>query len=213
MGRAPRQNGPGIYHVGARGVRRAAIFEDDVDYRRFEALLGDLAKDGGWIFHAWCQMPNHYHLMVETTEPDLSTGMHRLNWRFALWFNDRHGYEGHVFDRRFYSEVVESNAHFLELARYVVLNPVRARLCSHPREWRFSSYARTHTDRLMGQFGSAQAEARQRYERFVAAGVRSRRVDVPGTRTRLDQPKPYVPANRSARRRTSSAAGRPTTLR
>jgi putative transposase len=223
MGRAPRLNlVDGLYHITARGVRREAIYEDGLDYRRFRAFFELIADELGWICHAYCQMPNHYHLLLETPLPNLSAGLQRLNWRHALWFNWRHGYTGHLFESRFHSELIESDAHFLESARYVVLNPVRAGLCRHPGEWPFSSYRSTlasGTDvplaasRLLGQFGTDPIRARARYEAFVAEGVASRRVQVPGTRTRPDQPKPYVPAKRSDRIRTSSAAGRPTTFR
>jgi putative transposase len=213
MGRAPRPNvNDGIYHVGSRGVRRSRIYTDEVDYGRFRDVFALVSRELGWICHTSCQMPNHYHLVLETPEPNLSEGMQRLNWRYATWFNRRHGFTGHVFERRFYSDLVESNAHFLELARYVLLNPVRAGLCSHPKEWRFSSFRGPLSQRLLGQFGHEPTRARARFEAFVCQGA-SGPVPVPGTRTRPDQPNPYVPAKRSASRRTRRAAGRPTTLR
>lgn len=213
MARAPRTNvNDGIYHVGSRGVRRTHIFTDEIDYTRFRDVFALVSRELGWICHTYCQMPNHYHLVLETPEPNLSEGMHLLNWRYATWFNRRHGFTGHVFERRFYSDLVESNAHFLELARYVLLNPVRAALCSHPKEWRFSTFRKPLSQRLLGQFGRDPAVARAHFEAFVCQGA-SGRVPVPGTGTGLGQPKPYVPAKRSARRRTRSAAGRPTTLR
>jgi putative transposase len=211
-----------MYHVTARGVRRTRIFDDDLDYRRFKSFFEVVAGELEWGCHAYCLMPNHFHLDLETPRANLSAGMQRLNWRHALWFNWRHDYEGHLFERRFYSGPIEGNAHFLELARYVVLNPVRAGLCSHPGDWPHSSYRGTvgavsdpliTAERLLAQFGPDEESARRRYAEFVAEGVRSARVQVPGTRTRRDQPKPYVPAKRSANRRTRSAAGRPTTFR
>jgi putative transposase len=194
-------------------VRRHPIHEDTTDYRRFLLLLGQLAKELGWTCHVRCQMPNHFHLVLETPEPNLSAGMQRLNSRYAQWFNWRHGYKGHAFESRFYSGMIESNAHFLEVARYVVLNPVRARLCRHPREWPFSSYSEPLSPRLRGQFGPNPKLARARYERFVDEAVRSGHVLGSDPRTRPNQPKPYVPAKRVARRRTSTVAGSPTTFR
>ena len=216
MARALRSNLPGgIYHVTTRGVRRQPIYEDEVEYQRFLDLLRSLAVELRWICHAYCEMPNHYHLVVETPEPNLSVGMQRLNSRYAAWFNWRRGYVGHVFESRFYSGTVESNAHFLELARYIVLNPVRAGLCTHPGAWTFSSYHSRGTARLLAQFGDEPAQARKRYEAFVAEGIAvpSRRVRGSDPGTRRDQPKPYVPAKRSASSRMRIAAGRPTTLR
>ena len=85
-------------------------------------------------------MPNHYHLVVTTPRADLSSGMHWLNSAYAHWFNELPELDGHVFQRRFHSVSVENDGHLLELARYLVLNPVRARLCAYPGEWRWSSY-------------------------------------------------------------------------
>ena len=69
----------GFYHLTARGNRRQEIFRDDVDRRHFLALLADVVARHGWKCHAYCLMPNHYHLLVETPDEDLSIGMHRLN--------------------------------------------------------------------------------------------------------------------------------------
>jgi putative transposase len=135
--------GGGIYHVGARGVRRQTIYRDHHDYERFVRLFGWILRDLGWKCLAFVLMPNHYHLLVELTEPSLSDGMHRLNFRFAMHFNRRYDLTGHVFERRFWSDAIESDEHLFEAARYIVLNPVRARLCPHPGLWPWSSYAPT----------------------------------------------------------------------
>ncbi|HET7854966.1 MAG TPA: transposase, partial [Gaiellaceae bacterium] len=172
MARALRPNiAGGIYHVTARGVRRQPIFEDEREYERFRELLRSIVEELRWVCHAYCQMPNHYHLVIETPQPNLSVGMQRLNSRYAAWFNWRRGHVGHVFESRFYSGPVESNAHLLEVARYVVLNPVRARLCPHPGAWTYSSYRARGTARLLGQFGDDPTQARRRYEEFVAAEI------------------------------------------
>jgi putative transposase len=222
MGRAARLNlADGLYHLTARGIRRMPIYEDGIDFRRFQFFLREVAEDLGWVCHAFCLMPNHYHLLVETRLANLSSGMQRLNWRYAVRFNWRHGYTGHLFERRFHSELVETEAHFLEAARYIVLNPVRAGLCEQPGDWPFTSYRRTLTaselfvqsSRIQAQFGDDLETARSRYEAFVAEGVDSGRVPVPGTRRRPDQPKPYVPAKRFARSPMRVAAGSPTTFR
>jgi len=137
------QEGGGIYHVGTRGVRRQAIYRDFHDYEYFERLLEWVCGDHGWRCLAYVEMPNHYHALIETPEPNLSDGMHRLNFRFANYFNRRYDLTGHVFESRFYSGAVETEEHLFEAARYIVLNPVRARLSSHPGLWRWSSYAAT----------------------------------------------------------------------
>lgn len=182
MGRAPRLNFvDGLYHVTSRGVRRLPIYEDGIDYRWFRRLFDGLARELGWICHAYCLMPNHYHLVLETPFPNLSVGLQRLNWRHSVRFNWRHGHTGHLFERRFHSELIETDAHLLEAVRYVVLNPVRAGLCHHPAEWPFSSYWSTLDaasdpssaySRILGQFGTDPEIVRARYEAFVADGVR-----------------------------------------
>ena len=213
MPRAPRPNvAGGLYHVISRGVRRFPLYEDAIDYHRFLLLFREVAKDLSWTSHVRCQMPNHFHLVLETPEPNLSAGMQRLNSRYAQWFNWRHGYVGHAVESRFFSGLIESNAHFLEVARYVLLNPVRAGLCRHPREWPYSSFREPLTPRLADQFGSDPEIARARFERFVEDGLRFGRVSGSDP-TRRNQPKPYVPANRSESSRTRSAAGSPTTFR
>jgi putative transposase len=182
MPRGPRHQSPGgLFHVTSRGVRRNAIFLDERDYTFFLSLPQKLTSTRSWIVLAYCLMPNHYHLLAETPAADLSAGMHWLNGRYAQWFNLRHGFEGHVFDRRFFSVLVESEWHLLEVARYVVLNPVRAELCSHPGEWRWSSYRAMvgtvdaprdlRIDGLLGLFGKNPATAQAAYVAFVLEGL------------------------------------------
>jgi putative transposase len=173
----------GIFHVTARGVRRSTIFHDERDHSVFLGLLGRLIRKLSWRCHAYCLMPNHYHLVLETPEADLSAGMHWLNSRHAQWFNERHGLEGHVFDRRFYSALVESEWHLVQLSRYVVLNPVRAGLCAHPADWPWSSYRAAVGKNRLAQvvitvawlelFGSNLDSARIGYEAFVQEAIPS----------------------------------------
>jgi putative transposase len=88
----------------------------------------------------YCLMPNHYHLVLETPSEDLSTGMQWLNGRYAQDFNHRHGFDGHLFQGRFYSGQVEGDGHLLELCRYLAWNPVDGGLCRRPQDWRWGSY-------------------------------------------------------------------------
>lgn len=161
----------------ARGNRRQEIFRDDRDRRRFLRLLGHVVATLRWRCHAYCLMPNHYHLVVETPNADLSIGMHRLNSLFAQWFNRRHDVDGHLFQGRFHSVLVESEWHLLELCRYVPLNPVRGGLCAHPGEWPWSSYratvGRTAPPRFLSvmevldHFGPTVQRAREAFRVFV----------------------------------------------
>jgi REP element-mobilizing transposase RayT len=177
VGREPRIRTEELpYHVTSRGIRRLLVFEDALDYAKFEQLLGRVVKKHDWPVHAYCQMPNHFHLALHTPECDISEGMWWLNGMYARWFNERHGYSGHVFESRFGTELIESNAHLLNVASYVPLNPVRAGLCRRPEQWRWSSY-RVATGRstsswldpnwLLAQFGRDRAGAQRAYERYV----------------------------------------------
>ena len=122
-------------------------------------------------------MTNHYHLVVATPEPNVSPGMHYLNGVYARWFNWRHGYEGHLFQRRFHSAVIESDWHLLEACRYVVMNPVRAGLVARPADWAWSSYRATvganggkptiAVDEVLKYFGSRHTTARETFRLFV----------------------------------------------
>jgi putative transposase len=167
----------GIYHVTARGNRKLPIFLAEGDQDRLLAILGRVAGDLGWQCHSYCLMPNHYHVVLETPEANLSAGMHRLNSTYAHWFNVRHSVEGHLFQGRFHAVLIESEWHLLELARYVVLNPVRAGLCVQAGEWPWSSYSALvgrrrpppflYPQRVLGYFGRDRESALRAFEVFV----------------------------------------------
>jgi putative transposase len=141
MPRPPRIQVPGgLYHLTSRGVRRERIFHDAFDWASMLELLADVVERFGWRCHTYCLMSNHYHLVIETPEPNLSRGMQRLNCIYAKRFNARYGFSGHAFEARFHSDAVESDAHLLGTLRYVVLNPVRAGIVGHPADWPWSSY-------------------------------------------------------------------------
>ncbi len=175
----------GIFHITSRGNRRQPIFVDDGDRMTFLFLLQNACERFGWRCHAYCLMGNHYHLLVETPNPDLSAGVQLLNGWYAQKFNRRHGYKGHLFEGRFHSVLVESQHHLLELTRYIVLNPVRAGLCRHAHEWAWSSYravldasprpAFLEVRWLTLQFGSDDEQGRRRYATFVRDGLRRAR--------------------------------------
>jgi REP element-mobilizing transposase RayT len=167
----------GVYHVTTRGNRGQLIFANQLDPSLFVHLVSKNVRRLGWRCHSFCLMPNHYHLLIETPEPNLSIGMQRLNGIYARWFNHAHGYSGHLFERRFHSVFVERNAHLLELTRYLALNPVRAGLCRHPSEWLWSSYrAMTGAvpppefltcDWVLSLFDADRERARARFAAFV----------------------------------------------
>src|SRR5688572_7681165 len=169
-----------VYHVTSRGNARQDIVSDDHDRSTFLMVLAHVIDRFDWRCHAYCLMDNHYHLLVETPQPNLSRGMRQLNGRYTQAFNRRHRRGGHLFQGRFTAILVEKEAHLLELCRYVVLNPVRAKRVTHPRLWGWSSYRGTagevtgpvwlSNEWLLAQFGARQREAQQRYRQFVSEG-------------------------------------------
>ena len=131
MPRSLRIEFPGaFYHVMARGNRREVIFHDDEDYRFFLKTLGDACERTGWRVHAWVLMGNHYHLFIQTPEPNLVAGMGWLQNAFTRRYNVRHRAWGRVFGDRYKSVLVqgEDRWHYQTLMDYIHLNPVRARL-------------------------------------------------------------------------------------
>jgi REP element-mobilizing transposase RayT len=142
--RKPRQEEAGaIHHVYARGNNRHRTYVDDVDRRRYLALLAAVARDKGWNCLAYCLMPNHMHLLIETPQPNLGEGMHALQGEYARTFNVRHGRLGHVFQGRYRHVRISDDDHLATALGYIALNPVAAGLCSHPEDWPWSSHLAT----------------------------------------------------------------------
>ncbi|MBI5102758.1 MAG: transposase [Nitrospirae bacterium] len=170
-----------VYHVTSRGNDRKAIYSSDEDRAAFLDILANTNKRFNWLCHAYCLMNNHYHLIIETPDGNLSKGMRQLNGVYTQAYNRKHGRAGHIFQGRYKAILVEKESHLLEACRYVVLNPVRAKGAAHPEQWQWSSYRATAggekphrcltTDWVLGQFGSRKKEAARRYREFVEAGI------------------------------------------
>jgi|SRR5690242_6418362 putative transposase len=125
----------GFFHVTARGVARTEIFLDDFDYRTFRRQLLRTAEKYNWSVYSYCLMPNHYHLIVQATQEDLSKGMHRLNGGYAQGFNARYERVGHLFQGRFKAHVIETEEHFEHALAYVHANPAAAGLVEDLEAW------------------------------------------------------------------------------
>jgi len=172
-----------LYHVTARGDRREDIFEDDQDRQMFLLTLEQVLGQFNWLCHAWCLMDNHYHLLIQTPDGNLSKGMRQLNGVYTQASNRRHKRVGHLFQGRFKAILVDSDAYLLELSRYVVLNPVRAGMVKKSADWPWSSYRASvgleqpapwlAVDGLLAQFAKRRSLAQQRYAQFVAEGVKA----------------------------------------
>ena len=183
MARPLRIEYPGaVYHVLSRGNAKQSIFRDIRDRTRFLEKLARAASHYNFIVHAYCLMDNHYHLVVETPDGNLSMAMRQLNGPYTQYFNRRHSTVGHLFQGRFKAVLVEKERYLLELCRYVVLNPVRAGVAAHPGEWEWSSYAATvgrrkvhdflEVDWVLAHFSQKnKTDAQRRYEAFVLGGI------------------------------------------
>lgn len=182
MARPLRLEFPGaLYHVMSRGNEKSSIFRDDLDRRRFLAVLAGVIRKECWLLHSYCLLGNHYHLLLETPRGKLSRGMHALNALYSQGFNRRHERCGHLFEGRFKALLVEKESHLVELHRYIVLNPVRAGLVAQPEDWPWSSYRATcggarvppwlDVKWTLAQFGRTREAAVDSYARFVRSAV------------------------------------------
>jgi len=171
-----------LYHVTSRGDGRDDIYFGDADREAWLNVLARTCERFNWRVHAWCQMTNHYHLLLETPEGNLSAGMRQLNGVYTQYVNRTHQRVGHVFQGRYKAVLVEREAHLLELVRYVVLNPVRAGMVNDAADWPWSSHAAVlggpglapswlEVDPLLLAFGPTRKRAVARYVDFVRAGV------------------------------------------
>jgi len=188
--RKPRAEQPGaIYHVVVRGNSGQPIVVDDLDRREILRRLHKVGTSCGWECPAYCLMDTHLHLVVRTPEANLGQGMQQLAGGYAFYFNRRHGRYGHLFAGPYYAKAIVGESHFVSACLYVVLNPVAAGLCSHPRHWLWSSYsetlesARARDDEglLLGLLDDEVTTARVRYRELVDEAVRDLpRQQVPG---------------------------------
>lgn len=182
MSRPLRIEFPGaLYHVTARGNRQGRIYYDDLDRRVWLRILRQVCIRFNFSVHAYCQMTNHYHLMVETIDGRLARGMRHLNGVYSQYVNRRHELVGHMFQGRYHAVVVQKERHLLELSRYVVLNPVRAGMVARPGDWRWSSYHYMvgaapspqwlNKTWMLEQFGSSLTSPVDAYCTFVDEGL------------------------------------------
>jgi putative transposase len=182
MARKPRlELAGGIFHVTIRGVRSLPIYHGDGDRRIFLWLLAEVVRSHGWACLQFVLMTNHYHLLLQTPRPNLALGMQRLNSQYAQGFDRRHGFQGHVFQRRYVSVHVATDDHLLQAFRYIALNPVKAGLAATPEEWLWSSYGASlgvsraprfvRVDWVVGHFSADLQRGRQLLKEFVAAGL------------------------------------------
>jgi REP element-mobilizing transposase RayT len=172
-----------IYHVMNRGNRKDAIFQSEGDYNFFLTQVKAVQTRHPFIVHSICLMPNHFHIQVETENDELAKIMKKLSTTYAMFYNSKYSLSGHLFGGRYRAPLIETDAYFLEVSRYIHLNPVKAKMVKAPFDYEYSSYQlftkdretikRNHilktideivdTSRILSYFG----DDKDQYRRFV----------------------------------------------
>ncbi|VAW78783.1 hypothetical protein MNBD_GAMMA12-3925 [hydrothermal vent metagenome] len=187
MARPLRIEYPGaLYHITSRGDRQEDIYHDDEDRENWLDIFSKVCVRFNWRCHAWCLMDNHYHILVETADGNLSQGMHYLNCVYTQRSNKKHMQVGHVFQGRYTAILIQKDEYLLEVSRYVVLNPVRAGMVKDVYDWPWSSYRAMidgstefmwfESHWLLSYFDKQRKRAVIKYIDFVQAGVGIRSV-------------------------------------
>jgi REP element-mobilizing transposase RayT len=179
MARALRIQYPGAYyHVTSRGNERRDIYKSQRDREKFLFYLESSSERYGARIHGYCLMSNHYHLLLETPEGNLSQIMRHINGAYTTYYNIKRKRSGHLFQGRYHAVLLEADAHVKELSRYIHLNPVRAGVIEKPEDYPWSSYRAfidttdspqwLHRDFVLGYFGGNNEAACLAYRTFVA---------------------------------------------
>ena len=179
MARPLRIEYPGaFYHVIQRGIERRAIFTSDIDREKFLCYLNASFLAYKAVFHTYVLMNNHYHLILETPQANLSKIMHYINTGYAAYYNAKHKRAGHLYQGRFKAILVDKDEYLHYLSCYIHLNPVRAGIVKFPEEYRYSSYKYfisdnkppqwLNTSLILSMFSNNTAKAKRLYRQFVA---------------------------------------------
>lgn len=170
-----------FYHVTSRGNQKEDIFFDDRDRERFLEILKRTKDRYRYLLHAYCLMRNHYHLLLETPQANLSQVMQNINTSYTVYINKRHGRFGHLFQGRFKAIIVDKEGYLLQLSRYIHLNPVRSGITDSPMRYKWSSYHEFFGSRGRGglieandtlsYFSKNRSAAIKKYREFVEAGT------------------------------------------
>lgn len=174
LARKPRIWYPGaMYHIFKRGNRKLPLFYETDDYHAYMYFLELTRRKFPFHLHAYCLMPNHIHLQLETINDEIHHIMHKLNFRYAIYLNKRYDFVGHVFQGRYGAKLIETRAYLLDVSRYIHLNPVEAKIVSTPEQYEWSSYQayitgspnpHITTDKILSQFPEPK---REHYRMFV----------------------------------------------
>ena len=140
MARKQRITEPGIYHIINRGVERRDVYLEEKDYAFFLDLMLKLAEDYEIIVHTFCLMTNHYHLLIETKQHNLSKAIQSLNDKYAKYFNKKYTRTGHLWQGRYKSYPLYDDAHFWIVAKYIERNPIKASMVQKVEFYKYQSY-------------------------------------------------------------------------
>ncbi|MFC1788257.1 transposase [Patescibacteria group bacterium] len=182
MTRPLRIEYPGaLYHVMSRGNARQEIFSDDSDRFLFLEVLEKATWYHNILCHAYCLMDNHYHLLLETPEGNLSMAMRDINGNYTQKYNKKNNSVGHLLQGRYKCHLIEKDPYLLQVARYIVLNPVRAKITKDPSDYMWSSFRLTaglqkspkwlSTDWILGMFSDQKKESQRKYQKFIYNGI------------------------------------------
>jgi putative transposase len=182
MARPLRIQYPGaMYHIISRGIGRMTIFHNEKDWKKFIQFMERVIEKYNWICHAYCLMGTHYHILLETPDANMVVGMKYLNQLYSQFYNWKYQRVGPVLQGRYKAWLVEKEEKFLDNSRYIVNNPVKAKMVQHPSEWPWSSFRATRglekvpgyleTDFLLRHFSSSRKKAQKMYEDFVLDGI------------------------------------------
>jgi putative transposase len=171
----------GLYHITTHSNHRRLVFQDDRERAHFLDVLGTVVRRHNWSCRDFCLLSTHYHVFVQTPQPDIAEGMQYLNGRFAQWVNRKRGERSHVFEDRYGSTLVKTESHALAVHRYIALNPVRAGLVRDPEAWPWSALpillgrpgraAFLDVAAVHGLFGRTASTACRSFRRFVQDGL------------------------------------------
>lgn len=162
----------GFYHIFNRGLEKRAIFRETKDYDKLLDKLSQLLTNDEWIIYAYCFMPNHYHLLVEEKQMPIAKLMSRLFTSYAVYFNKKYKRQGPLFQDRFKSKLIQKDAYFLEVSRYIHLNPVEGSLVKNPEDYPYSSlveYLGKQQRRIinLGKVSTLLGEGKKRIENYL----------------------------------------------
>ena len=140
MPRKERITDAGFHHIINRGVERRNIFLEADDYDKFMTILKGVFKQYKIILHVYCLMTNHYHLLIETTEKNISDAMKRLNSLYSIYFNKKYNRSGHLWQGRFTSYYLYDDVHFWYVAKYCERNPIKANMVKQIDHYKYQSF-------------------------------------------------------------------------